>query len=213
MADINIDSIMKKVDEWPRTPEGKRRMKECIDKYVAKGVNKTKGGSYVLTPQEMEEAAVKLANSIRMAAASYDLPESVMKDIKSLTATKPYQLSDGSWRIDLFFTNDLGRESLYDKKYDGVVNIIALFNNGYLASNTVYGVWKSHMKGILKTSENRKEDLYNRETGLTRSRIARPALLFMQEAVNDFNNTVGKSIGATAVLDDIYEEIPTVAKQ
>lgn len=210
MKSINSSSIMNKVKAYSRSVKGKLRMKEKINEYISDGVARTGGGGRVLTPGEMEKAAVKLASCIRAAALSYDLPASVMKNINSLSATKPYQMSDGAWRVDLFFTDDLSRESLYSEQYDGIVNIIALFNNGYLASDTVYGFWDHHNY----TGEwNVLRALPGSNFAYVRSKIGRPALQFMQEAVRSFNISVGASLGAKVILDDIYEEIPTVAKK
>ena len=183
-------------------------MKTRIDGYISSGVNKTGAGDDVVSLKAMESAARILANSIIMSAESHDLPESVMKNIRSIACTKPYPVSNGVYRVDLYFTDDLSRESLYSEQYDGVVNIIALFNNGYLASDTVYGFWDHHDY----TGEwNTLRTLPGDDFAYVRSKIGRPALQFMQNAVNDFNTKYNGKYNAVATLDDIYQEIPTVA--
>jgi hypothetical protein len=200
---------MNKIEAYSRSVKGKLRMKEKVDEYISDGVTQTGGGGKILTPDEMEKAAATLASCIRATAMSYDLPASVMKNINSISATKPYQTANGEWRVDLFFTDDLSRESLYSEQYDGIVNIIALFNNGYLARDTVYGFWDNHEY----TGEwNVLRVLPGANFAYIRSKIGRPALQFIQEAVRSFNISIGNSLGAKVILDDIYEEIPTVAK-
>ncbi len=204
---IDIASIMGKVRAYSQTPAGKAKMKEAVERMRREGRTRTAAGSRLMSPAEMESAALRLADAIRKAAQSYDLPASVMNNVNSLAATKPYQTEDGGWRVDLYFTDDLSRESLYPEEYEGgVANIIALFNNGYLANDFVYGWWDGH-KPTGEESKIRSGTVEN--SAFVRSRLARPGLQFMQKAVEDFNATVGKATGARAVLAPIYEEVPS----
>lgn len=204
---MNLSSIMGKVNTYARSSAGQARIKKTIEDYRAAGVSKTAGGSTLLSPAVMERTAAQLANYICQAAASCDLPASVSKNINSIACTKAYRQPDGSYRVDLYFTDDLSRDSLYSDGYDGVTNIIALFNNGYLASDNVYGFWDNHTyTGEWNTLRTNPGDGF----AYVRSKISRPALQFMQQAVNDFNSTIGASVGATALLADIYKETPTV---
>lgn len=76
------------------------------------------------------------------------------------------------------------RPSLNPAKYGGVDNIVALFNNGYKASDYVYGNWHGNR---------------------VRSTISRPGLNFMQEAVSDFNGGYGAANDIVAKLSGEYE--------
>lgn len=206
---INMTSIFGKVKEYAKSEEGERRMREVVNGYVDSGTGTTGTGAKLVSAAEMKNAARELVAHIKATAASYGLPESVMTDINSLSATDPYMTPDGAYRVDLYFTRDLSRPSLYEEQYDGVQNIIALFNNGYLASDTVYGFWDGHEY----TGEwNTLRALPGSNFAYVRSKIYREALQFMQTAVMDFNSTTGRTLGATALLADIYEEVPTVAK-
>lgn len=180
---INMGSIMGKVRAYANSPEGKARMKSYVNGQIASGKTTTDSGAQVVNLAEMEGAAAALANMVISAAASSGVPGSVMAAVSSISSTAPYKVSDTGYRIDLFFTANLHRESLYSEGYDGVHNIIALFNNGYMASNTVYGLW--HGKNI-------------------RSKIAREPLDFMQSAVSQFNASYGGTYHAVATLSGEY---------
>ena len=91
--------------------------------------------------------------------------------------------------LGVFFEN-LHRESLVPGRYSGVDNIVALFNNGYVASNYVRGIWKGH--------NNNKP---------IRSKIGRETLGFMQEGLRMATNDVNadrKHKTASIILNPIY---------
>ena len=183
-------------------------MSDYIESCKNKGLKTTASGAKIVNEPEMIKAANILADSIISAASMFDIPETVMQNIKSISATKPYFGIDKKYHIDLFFTDDLSRESLYSDVYEGIVNIIALFNNGYLAQNLVYGFWDGH-RSI--TNSNILRSPVGSNFTYTSSKISRPALQFMQYAVSDFNSKYGNKNGVVVILDDIYSEIPTVS--
>lgn len=192
MASVNIDSILDKVDDYKRSDKGQKRMKSTIDKYVRTNVSKTQGGSDVLTRKAMLDYGNKLIHAIQNAALSCDLPQSVAAHFSSLKRGKTAILSDGSYIMEISFTDDLTRESLEPEKYGGVRNIVAIFNNGYPADSSrsaaisnVSGWWHSE---------------YIHALG------ARSGLHFMQTAVNDFNQTYGSQFGIHAIVGEIYSE-------
>lgn len=193
------------VNAWAESETGKRVMSNYIKGCAAKGAT-TRSGASVVDLDMMRRDAAILANEIVKTAASYDLAPSVMHDISSIACSEPYQTNDGNFRIDLWFSADLSRESLY---YDGegVTNIIALFNNGYLASNRVYGYWDGHK---YTGSENVLRTMPGDNSAYVPSRIVRLPLRFMQSAVNNYNTTIGKRHGTIAILNDIYNETPGV---
>lgn len=193
------------VNAWAESETGKRVMSNYIKGCAAKGAT-TRSGASVVDLDMMRRDAAILANEIVKTAASYDLAPSVMHDISSIACSEPYQTNDGNFRIDLGFTADLSRESLYDDG-EGIVNIIALFNNGYMASDRVYGFWEGHK---YTGSENVLRVTPGENYAYIPSKIGRPALQFMQQAVRNYNETYGKRHYAKAVLDRIYEEVPSV---
>ena len=79
--------------------------------------------------------------------------------------------------------------------------------HGYMASDRVYGFWEGHK---YTGSENVLRVTPGENYAYIPSKIGRPALQFMQQAVRNYNETYGKRHYAKAVLDRIYEEVPSV---
>ena len=200
MANVNMASIMQKVEAYGRSVNGKLRMKECIEKYAADGVNKTAAGDKVITETEMWTAAAKLISVLRSTAQSYGLPGSVMRHFDSLSASKIIRMPDGSASIYIYFGDDLHRDSLYPEEYDGVRNIVALLNNGYHARDYVYGWWDNHSP----TGDSIYRSGLNASSAWIRSRKDREGLHFIQQAINDFNGNYGADFNVTAVAGDEY---------
>ena len=203
MANINLGSIMKKVEAYGRSVNGKLRMKECIEKYAADGVNKTAAGDKVVTETEMWNAAAKLISVIKSTAQSHDLPASVMRHFDMLHCSKIYQMPDGTSVIYIYFGGDLHRDSLYSEGYDGVDNIVALLNNGYHARNYVYGWWDNHKP----TGDNSyRSGGFDSSDAWVRSRKDREGLGFIQQAIQDFNGNYGADFNVTAIAGDDYNQ-------
>lgn len=57
---INMSSIMSKAKAFSESPEGKRRMKACLEKYEKEGRTSTGAGDKLITEKMMLEAASKL---------------------------------------------------------------------------------------------------------------------------------------------------------
>lgn len=178
---------------------------------MRQGVGRTNGGTKLVTKETVLELAVKLRKLIIKHAEIANVPASVMDNIRSLVCTAPYKDSTGSSLvIDLYFTDNLHRDSLYEDGYpDGISNIIALFNNGYLASDFVYGWWDGHRS---TGDESGYRSFHVDNSAFVRSKIALPGLQFLQDAVEEFNTTVGSDYMVTVKLDDIYNETPTVGR-
>lgn len=199
MADINLDSIMKKVEAYGRSVTGKLRMKECLNNYVSDGINKTAAGDKIVTETEMYQAADKLISVLRSTAQSYGLPASVMRHFDNLDYTKIHTMSDGSSTICLYFGGDLHRNSLYSDGYDGIDNIVALLNNGYHAKDYVYGYWEGHKPTGESVLDGRSTDAF------IRSRKDREGLNFIGQAIQDFNGNYGAEYNVTAVAGEDYK--------
>lgn len=202
MANINLDSIMKKVEAYGRSVNGKLRMQEVIHKYAKDGVSKTGAGDRVVTETDMWMAASKMISVLRDTARSYALPASIMRHFDSLECSKIYQMPDGSSEIYIYFGDDLHRDSLYSDGYDGVDNIIAVLNNGYHAKNYVYGDWDGHAP----TGEMRFDGRSIENNAYIRSRKDREGLKFIQQAVQDFNGNYGSDYNVTAIAGDDYKQ-------
>lgn len=128
--------------------------------------------------------------------------QSVVDHMQNMWADKPKTIGDYC-EVDMFFAGDLSRRSLDPDHYNDVENIVALFNNGYVASDYVYGEWNSSYP-----TPDADEEMGTVRHGLVRSRIYRPAKYFMQHAVSEFNAKYAK-YGIMADIADIYKESET----
>lgn len=200
MATINLASISQKCKEWSETPEGKRRMKAVVDRLVADGATTTAAGGRILSETDMYTAAAKLIGVLQSTAQSYGLPASIMRHFDSISCSEVKKMPDGSSCIFVYFGEDLHRDSLYSDGYDGVDNIIAVLNNGYHASNYVYGDWDGHAPTGESVLDGRSIDT----SAFIRSRKDREGLGFIQQAVQDFNNNYGSDFDVTAVAGEEY---------
>lgn len=204
MPTINMASIMKKVDAYSKSNEGKIRMKNCIKNYSDNGITKTEAGDRIMSEKDMHLAAAKMIDVLIKTARSYDLPASIMEHFEGLSASKIYEMPDGSSTIYIYFGGDLHRESLYSEGYDGVDNIIAVLNNGYNAKGYVYGWWEGHEP----TEDNAYRSGWT-GSGSTdayiRSRKDREGLQFIQQAVQDFNGNYGSDYNVVAIAGDDYQ--------
>lgn len=197
MASVNIDGIMSLVKSWAKTSSGKKTMEEAIEEMRKSGQEKTAGGSALMTIEKMHAVAEELINDLRDRAMMYEmeqlLPPTITVLFDSLRYSAAYEQNNGeyNYRIDVWFDTDLSRTSLYNidpetgiKRYtddNGIDNIINLFDKGYGAKHTVYGYWENAGK-------------------YTHSRMNRPRLGFMEEAINFFNSTKGKDYKCFAKL-------------
>ena len=191
MPTINMDSILDKIYAWERSDKGQKKIQSTVNKYVRNNIDRTKAGSRVVTQRAMREAAQKLVQTVKDTAHSCDLPASVLAHFDSLSVGKLQRQADGSYIIEINFTDDLTRESLQPEKYGGVRNIIAIFNNGY-PSDMSRSEAISHVAGYWHGKE-------------TVALEFRPGLYFLQTAVNDFNLNYGMPLGMYAELGAVYD--------
>lgn len=191
MPVINTDSILDKVYAWERSDKGQKKIQSTVNKYVRNNTNRTKAGSRVVTQRDMLDAARKLVKNIKDTAHGCNLPASVLAHFDSLNVGRLQSQADGSYIIDINFTDDLTRESLQPEKYGGVKNIIAIFNNGYPADRSRSEAI-SHVTGYWHGKE-------------TAALEHRPGLYFLQDAVNDFNLNYGIPLGMYAELGAVYD--------
>jgi len=200
---INASALQRKAEAWSRTPEGQRRMKEVIDRYRKEGRTTTAAGSRLDSRAMLIEAADKMMLILRRAAMEANLPSSVMKHFDSMTYGNPIALSDGTYMLGIYFTDDLHRDSLENDytNYEGVDNIIALFNNGAHAEDYVYGWWNgpSPSGEAIAHSMTGTEDY-----AWVRSKKDREGLYFIQQAVADFNGNYGSQYNVTATAGSDY---------
>jgi hypothetical protein len=86
---VNLGAITSKLDAYAKSSVGRARMSKTIKDYVRDNNKyvttngKTLGGDRIITQQEMRDVARELVFYIKQAAASCDLPVSVMEHIES----------------------------------------------------------------------------------------------------------------------------------
>lgn len=189
---VSLGSITSKLDAYAKSSVGKARMSEKIkdyirdnDRYVTTN-GKTLGGDRIVTQQEMRDVARELVFYIKQAAASCDLPASVMEHIESFDIDSASEESDEFYYVGISMSDNAKRPSVQPEKYDGVHNIVALFNTGYSANGRVFGHWESVDKDIWT--------LQHRE-----------GLRFIQQAIDRFNSTYAKEYNVTVFLSSEYE--------
>ncbi len=192
---IDASSVEKMLNEFIKSPEGKKEIKKYLDHCVENDIRETDGGSAVVTKEMMEEAARLMIQILKNTAFSTgELPESVRAHFSSLDYDPPTKVSGAygdKYMINISFTDDLSRFSLRiasgSRKGqftgDGIKNIVSLFDTGYAAKNYAYGLWYGH-----------------EDAGIIRSKQTRAGLHFMQDAVDHFNSTYSKKYGVEAYI-------------
>jgi hypothetical protein len=166
-------------------------MQKKINDYILRDVKRTKAGSRVITYSDMIDAGDRLIQTIKNSALGCDLPQSVLAHFDSLQRGRSVKQPDGSYAMEIRFTDDLTRVSLQPEKYGGVRNIIAIFNNGY-PSDKGRSEAISHVAGYWHGKE-------------TAALEYRPGLYFLQDAVNDFNLNYGMPLGMYAEVGAVYD--------
>lgn len=191
MSNINMDSILDKIYAWERSDKGQKKVQSTVKRYIKNNIQKTDAGSRVITNRDIRIASDKLIKTIRDTAIGCSLPPSVAEHFSSLKTGRIQFTEDGSFIIEINFTDDLTRKSLQPETYSGVRNIIAIFNNGYPADMSRSEAI-SHVTGYW----------HGRETSALG---ARQGLYFLQDAVNDFNLNYGIPLGMYAEVGAIYD--------
>ncbi len=182
MGYINWGQIEAKIIAYSKTQEGKEKMRSAVRALRNGNKSETAAGYELMTYEKMRKLADELIDMIRTEAASYGLADSVMAHFNSMT----YMIEDsgdGDVTYHIYFDDDLSRPSLLPSKYVGIDNIVALFNNGYVASNRIF----VKVNGIKVPS-----------------RQFRPTLSFMQSAVDSFIDKYSGKYNITVDLGDEY---------
>lgn len=181
MASVNMESILAKAKAYTNSAEFQKQLESKTDEIILTG-----GG----TPTGAFGAAISIAGA---SAAADKFIEVLQGEIKSLGGTieaglahgSPYKVGKNRYQIAIWFSGELSRESLVPSKYGGIDNIIALFNNGYTASNRVYGTWHGQQIASLQH---------------------RDALGFISSAVNNFMGNYGNEYGVLDIsVDPMYQ--------
>ena len=155
MAKINSSALRSKLSTFLESDNGKKRVSGSAD---VSGDIAAVESAFIQTMLGCASGASGVASGFHSCGAS------ISNIGGEMIATIPFEFGNKH------------RDSLYPAGYSGVDNIVALFNNGYQASNTVYGSW--HGKKI-------------------KSLQARDGLHFVQAAQRSFE---GAQIGDAHVI-------------
>ena len=192
---IDVDAINKRLKEYEKSSEGKKRKKEFLENCIENDIRKTEAGSVIVTEEMMEEAARLMIQTLKnVAFATEELPESVRAHFASLDNSPPTKVSTplgDRYIVNIYFTDDLSRFSLVIAKGrrrgqftgEGIDNIVSLFDTGFAAKSTAHGLWYGH------------EDI-----GPIKSKQSRAGLYFMRDAVRLFNDKFSKKYGVEAYI-------------
>lgn len=173
MANINMDSILEKAKQYMNTPEAKRRVEKVQRSSLSNGNNSAS--------VNMHLAAEKFIEVLKNEISSRGI---AISDAVSLEHGRAYETGSNMYQIEIWFSNDLHRDSLVPDRYEGIDNIVALFNNGYSADGQVYGMW--HGKEIASLKERVGEN-------------------FIDQAVRDFIGNYGSEYNVIDIkVDPIY---------
>lgn len=185
----------------------KTRMKDSglntrVGKFL-KGADKKKlirddglGDKFVATQDEMYEAAEALIGILKSIAQEKKLPRSVADHFSTLDYTTPEKVKHGDdiyYSVGIYFGGNLSRFSLKiasgdrkgERTGDGIKNIVSLFDTGYKADTSVYGIWEGHSNGDVIMSKSERVGLH-----------------FMQEAADRFNSLYSQKYGASAFVGE-----------
>lgn len=148
---INYASIEAKARAYMDSEKGQARAKAKLDEYITIGRDRTKAGSYVMNHTRMRRIADEFIRAVQKLTSTQALssgsdfsdPSSVVELFQSMSISNPEKLDENTYKVTVNFTGDLSRRSLEPDRYGGVDNIVALFNNGYVAPRAEYviGIW------------------------------------------------------------------------
>lgn len=175
-------SILAKANRYLNGAEGKRRIRELTDKVMLGEITLSSGGGRgtIHTP---EEAADKFIEVLRRTIASSGLSIDAFDAISDFDYTRAVKVGD-KYIVNVYFVDDMHRDSLYPMGYNGISDLASLLDSGYSAKNYVYGDW--HGERI-------------------RSRTTFPGVHFMDQAVADFMGNYASEYNVDEIRINRYD--------
>lgn len=154
-----MESIEKKAKKAMKS----RALKERVDEAAEKIIGAPKGGAVVSGKRQAAEKFIEVLQQeiINCSAGGGNSIENgglgvtAVSSLLGLSYGAPVKISATKYKIPIWFTEDLRRDSLDPSTYGGVENIAALLNSGYSASHVVYGVWPGHGEDVRASLPNR----------------------------------------------------------
>lgn len=185
MAQINMESILSKANAYINTPQFQKKIEEKVDSIAMTGGSAINGQSgRRITIAAVPMAAAKFIEVLQNEIGSLSIGAG--EELTKLEHGAAHKIGKNKYQIEVWFSGDLHRDSLYPAGYpEGVNNIAALFNNGYGANDYVYGEW--HGERI-------------------RSKKERNALNFIGNAVQNYMANYASEYGVIDIdVADIYK--------
>lgn len=197
MSTINMKSILDKAKACTASAKFQKQIEAKTDEIVLTGGGKGLAGK-AITIGGASMAAAKfievLQNEIRDLEASSGFAEgklghTAVSALEKLEHGSPRKIGKNKYQIEVWFSDDLHRDSLAPDEYDGIDNIAALLNKGYTANQPVYGVWMGH-SGSFNIA----------------SLPQRSGAQFIQSAIRNYMANYATEYGVLDIkVDDIYE--------
>lgn len=193
---LTSDEVLKAIEQFSKTPQGKAEIKEQMGDrtrdFVPKYLNKNEIFRRISQARHAAEdmADILYKHIINDTVTTYTDENGVSHQRIGLSNFKrediivgrTYKVGPDQYACDISFNKEaLHRDSLLPKYFDGIDDIISLFVHGYSAKNSVYGTWH--------TSNGTEVDTYSRRRCEPNS--------FMVNAINEFNAKYGKKAVAT----------------
>lgn len=183
--------ILSKLKTWSKSSTGKQRIQGHIDDVRSGKIGQGGSGDKIITFKDMEQAAQQMIRILQNMASIHKLPASVLDHFNSLAYSSPIRMPNGMCRTDIYFKDDLSRMSLLaihgrqkgQRTGMGIENIVSLFDTGYLAQDTVFGIWDGH-----------------EALGPIESLRGRPGKRFMRKAIEAFNLECGEKYAVEAMI-------------
>lgn len=212
MVSLDLSKINAKLKAWAESPRGKQALNDRVAE-IAAGNGKTVSGGKPVSPEDLKACAIRFIQILnKNLPDEINRPEYTNNPVgKTLHYGAVRQLPSGEYCITVSFDPDaLARNSLYAlsggeddddggrRGYEGVYNIVALFDKGYNASKYVYGTWAGHKNQPGGGSSAGGEGVR------VRSRKNRPPLGFIQKSINEFIDTFGREYGVVVVPGSDY---------
>lgn len=157
MANIDMNSILRRAEAAMKTPALKQKVEQKIDNIMLNGGVATVNGVRVIvhgTSAAADKFIEVLQDEIRshsgISASDGGLGQTAIDALTKLEHSRPVKVGRNRYQISVSFTDDLHRDSLYPEKYpEGVHNIAALLNTGYDAGKRASGMWHGEeIKGL-----------------------------------------------------------------
>jgi len=196
-AFVNNAALEKKINNYLlHTPAGKKKIDERV-------IGAIRGNGGISDPDfregwDIAEQFINILKAHINESAGFDyaggnLGSTAVAAFKNINYSDPKMIDSGtaigsntmyySYKISIYFTDNLHRDSLNPNKYpNGVQDIVVLLDHGYSASGSVAGVWKGHTDKPIKSLKKR-EGAY-----------------FVEEAIREYMDTYARIHGVTAIM-------------